>query len=87
MAMTAGDLERLYRYIPGGENAKFDGSSATLDTPGRGWSMRVLNPRTRSIGLLTLPLAGVEIEAWGYSKDEFDGLVERILLVFRRGGG
>ena len=85
--MTAGDLERLYRYIPGGENAKFDGSCATLNAPGRGWSVRVSNPRTRSIGLLTLPLASVEIEAWGYAKEEFDQLVERILLVFRRGGG
>jgi hypothetical protein len=87
MAITAADLERLYRYIPGGENAKFDGSSATLETPDSGWRMRISNPRIRSLGLLSLPLASVEIEAWGCSKDEFDRLVERILLVFRRGGG
>jgi len=87
MAITADDLKRLYRYIPGGEEAKFDGHSVTLGKPLGGWRVALSNPRTRSLGLLTVPLANVEIEAWGCGQDEFAGFVERFLLVFQKGGG
>ena len=87
MAITVDDLKRLYRYIPGGEEAKFDGHSVTLAKPVGGWSVALSNPRTRSLGLLTVPLANVEIEAWGCGQDEFAGFVERFLLVFHKGGG
>jgi hypothetical protein len=87
MAITVDDLKRLYRYIPGGEEAKFDGHSVTLAKPVGGWSVALSNPRTRSLGLLTVPLANVEIEAWGCGPDEFAGFVERFLLVFHKGGG
>ena len=87
MAITADDLKRLYRYIPGGEEAKFDGHSVTLAKPVGGWSVALSNPRTRSLGLLTVPLANVEIEAWGCGQDEFAGFVKRFLLVFHKGGG
>jgi hypothetical protein len=44
MAITAGDLERLYPYIPGGENAHFDGHSAVLgEQEPRGWRV-IRNP-------------------------------------------
>jgi hypothetical protein len=87
MAITADDLKRLYRYIPGGEEAKFDDHSVTLGKPLGGWRVALSNPRTRSLGLLTVPLANVEIEAWGCGQDEFAGFVERFLLVFHKGGG
>ncbi len=87
MAITAEDLKRLYRYIPGGEDAVWEGHSASLTKPGGGWRVTLSNARTRSLGLLSFPLASVAIEAWGYRKDEFDRLVERVLLVFRKGGG
>ena len=87
MAITAEDLKRLYRYIPGGEDAELEGHSVSLKKPEGGWRVTLSDPRTRSLGLLTFPLASVAIEAWGYRKDEFDRFVERVLLVFRKGGG
>jgi hypothetical protein len=87
MAITADDLKRLYRYIPGGEEAEFHGHSVTLGKPLGGWRVALSNPRTRSLGLLTVALANVEIEAWGCEQDEFAGFVERFLLVFHKGGG
>jgi len=87
MAITADDLERLYRYIPGGEEAKFDGHSITLGKALGGWRVALSDPRIRSLGLLTVPLANVEIEAWGCGQEEFAGFVERFLLVFHKGGG
>jgi hypothetical protein len=87
MAITVDDLKRLYRHIPGGEEASFDGHSVTLGKPLNGWRVALSNPRTRSLGLLTIPLANVEIEAWGCGQDEFAGFVDRFLLVFHKGGG
>ena len=87
MAITADDLKRLYRYIPGGEEGKLDGHSITVWKPLGGWRVALSNPRTRSLGLLTVPLADVEIEAWGCGQEEFAGFVERFLLVFHKGGG
>ena len=87
MAITAEDLNRLYRYIPGGEDAVLERCSVSLKKPEGGWRVTLSDQRIRSLGLLTFPLASVAIEAWGYRKDEFDRFVERVLLVFRTGGG
>ncbi len=88
MAITAEDLRRLYRYIPGGEAARFDGSSAVLEeTPSRGWRVALSNPRLRALGRMQFPLADIAVEAWGYGREEFDRFLDRVHLVFRRGGG
>jgi hypothetical protein len=88
MSITVDDLRRLYPFISGGEEAAFDGHTAILGkSEPRGWRVTLYNPRTRQVGRLLFPLAGVEIEAWGFEKSEFEQLLDRIHLVFRRGGG
>ncbi len=88
MAITAGDLRRLYPYLSGGDRARFDGHSAMLvESQSRGWRVTLSNPRSRQVGRMLFPLADVEIEAWGYEQSEFDRFLDRTHLVFRRGGG
>jgi hypothetical protein len=54
---------------------------------GRRWSLRLIDPRERTIGLLRLPMVDVELVFQGYPQADIDSFMARFLAHFRRGGG
>jgi len=88
VAMTAADLQRLAPLLSGGGRIRLEPMSACLEQPGgQHWQITLSNPRVRTLGRLSLPIADVQIEMTGYSQAEIQRFLERFHLVFRKGGG
>jgi hypothetical protein len=88
MALTTEEFQRLVHHLPGYEALERQADAAVgREAPGSRWRIALSNPRRRSIGLLTLPLADVVIELTGYSAVDAVRFLDRFHLVFRKGGG
>ncbi len=61
--------------------------SASLEQPGgQRWQITLSNPRVRTLGLLSSPIADIRIEMTGYNQAEIQRFLERFHLVFRKRG-
>ncbi|MGA2080006.1 MAG: hypothetical protein ABSH53_05260 [Holophaga sp.] len=54
---------------------------------GRGWRIRLAPLPPLRLGAVTLDRLRVDLDLEGYAPEEADGLVDRFLLHFQRGGG
>lgn len=86
MGCTLADFHRL---LPGVAAVRYDGTlrQFTHEEESRGWSVRLGEPRERSIASVRLPVLDVTFVFHGYRQPEIDAITERFFAHFRRGGG
>jgi hypothetical protein len=79
----------FHRLLPTVAKVEYDAALNRFShlEEGRHWSLRLINPRERVIGLLHLPLVDVELRFEGYTQPDIEALVARFKAHFRRGGG
>jgi hypothetical protein len=79
----------FHRLLPAVASVEYDAalSQFTHVEDGRRWSLRLIDPRERTIGALRLPVVGVGLVFQGYAQADIDSFMARFLAHFRRGGG
>ena len=67
----------------------YDEACAQFDCAeeGRCWSLRLINPRQRVMGLMRVPTVDVDLVFRGYSQSGIDAFMKRFQAWFHRGGG
>jgi hypothetical protein len=79
----------FHQRLPAVARAEYDPTRVQFDhvENGRRWSLRLIDPRERTIGALRLPVIDVELMFQGYPKVDIDLFMAPFLAHFRRGGG
>jgi hypothetical protein len=79
----------FHQRLPAVAHVEYDATRMQFDhvEDGRRWSLRLIDPRHRTIGALHLPVIDVELVFQGYPQADIDSFMARFLAHFRRGGG
>lgn len=79
----------FHQRLPAVAHVEYDATRMQFDhvEDGRRWSLRLIDPRQRTIGALHLPVVDVELVFQGYPQADIDSFMARFHAYFRRGGG